>query len=32
LERKKKALDNTWILKPINMARSMDSWVSSNLN
>lgn len=30
-EREKLALDNTWILKPTNMARSMDSWVSSNL-
>ena len=31
-ERERLALDNTWILKPTNMARSMDSWVSSNLD
>jgi tubulin--tyrosine ligase-like protein 12 len=31
-EREKLALDNTWILKPTNMARSMDSWVTSNLD
>lgn len=31
-EREKLALDNTWILKPTNMARSMDTWVSSNLD
>jgi Tubulin-tyrosine ligase family len=30
-ERQKLAVDNTWILKPTNMARSMDSWVTSNL-
>jgi tubulin--tyrosine ligase-like protein 12 len=31
-EREKLALDNTWILKPTNMARSMDTWVTSNLD
>ena len=30
-QRAKHGLDNTWILKPTNMARSMDTWVSSNL-
>jgi tubulin--tyrosine ligase-like protein 12 len=30
-EREKLVVDNTWILKPTNMARSMDSWVSANL-
>lgn len=31
-EREKLAQDNTWILKPTNMARSMDTWVSSNID
>jgi tubulin--tyrosine ligase-like protein 12 len=31
-ERAKLGLDNTWILKPTNMARSMDTWVSANLD
>ena len=30
LERKKKGLDNTWIIKPVSMARSMDTWVTNN--
>jgi tubulin--tyrosine ligase-like protein 12 len=31
-ERAKLGLENTWILKPTNMARSMDTWVSANLD
>lgn len=31
-EKTRKAEDNTWILKPISMARSMDTWVTSNLD
>lgn len=31
-EKQKLAQENTWILKPTNMARSMDTWVSSNLD
>ena len=30
-ERQRLALDNTWILKPTNLARSMDIWVTSNI-
>ena len=30
LDRKKKNLDNTWIVKPVSMARSMDTWVTNN--
>jgi len=26
------AQENTWILKPTNMARSMDTWVSANID
>lgn len=32
LEKKKRGEENSWIMKPINMARSMDTWVSSNLD
>jgi len=31
LDRQKKGLDNTWILKPANLARSMDTWVTNNV-
>lgn len=29
-QRKKRGLDNTWIIKPTSMARSMDTWVTNN--
>ena len=31
-ERRKQCLENSWIIKPINMARSMDMWVTNNLD
>jgi tubulin--tyrosine ligase-like protein 12 len=30
-ERKRRGLDNTWIIKPTSMARSIDIWVSNNV-
>jgi hypothetical protein len=30
LDREKKGLDNTWIIKPTSMARSIDTWVTNN--
>lgn len=30
LDRQKKGLDNTWIIKPTSMARSIDTWVTNN--
>lgn len=32
LDRQKKGLDNTWIIKPTAMARSMDTWVTRNVD
>lgn len=32
LEREKKGLDNTWIIKPTNLARSIDTWVTTNID
>ena len=31
-EREKLGLDNTWILKPTNLARSIDTWVTRNVD
>ena len=30
-DREKKGLENTWIVKPSNMARSIDTWVTNNV-
>lgn len=30
MDRQKKGLDNTWIIKPVSMARSIDTWVTNN--
>jgi len=30
MDREKKGLENTWIIKPTAMARSMDTWVTNN--
>jgi len=32
LQLQKKQIENTWIVKPVNMARSMDTWVTHNLD
>lgn len=32
LDREKKGLDNTWIVKPTNLARSIDTWVVNNVD
>ena len=31
-DRQKKGLENTWIIKPTNLARSIDTWVTNNLD
>ena len=31
LDRQKKGLENTWIIKPVSMARSIDTWVTNNV-
>lgn len=31
-DRTKKGLDNTWIIKPNNLARSIDTWVTNNVD
>ena len=30
-DREKRGLENTWIVKPSNMARSIDTWVTNNV-
>ena len=30
-DREKRSLENTWIIKPSNMARSIDTWVTNNV-
>ena len=32
IDRNKRGLENTWIIKPTAMARSMDTWVTQNLD